>query len=91
MALREAPSQLVVHIGASKRIADESRGKGTGARNETERRMYAAVRKAGRATKSRGTLGEFSERKGSGASATFGGAEYQVMGVRDLERLVGAS
>lgn len=68
------------------------------ARNETERRMYDAVRKAGRAHKSGGEMGSFEvgvkKRTGgkgmSGAGeAGGGGGEFQVMGSGELERMVG--
>jgi ATP-dependent RNA helicase DDX31/DBP7 len=55
-------------------------GKETTARNETERRMYAAVRKAGKQVRSQGKMGQFG---GGGA-----GSEFQVMGSGDLERMV---
>jgi ATP-dependent RNA helicase DDX31/DBP7 len=53
------------------------RGKESTARNETERRMYEAVRKAGRAIRSGGKLGEFRS----------GGGEFQVFGANDVERM----
>ncbi|KAL7420070.1 ATP-dependent RNA helicase dbp7 [Cryptotrichosporon argae] len=59
-------------------------GKEATARNETERRMYEAVRKAGRAIKSGGELGVFRTQGGAGAV----GGEFQVMRAGELERLV---
>lgn len=62
---------------------DEEEGQGgkeTTARNETERRMYAAVRKAGKQVRSQGKMGQFG---GGGA-----GSEFQVMGAGDLEKMV---
>ncbi|RSH92258.1 ATP-dependent RNA helicase dbp7 [Saitozyma podzolica] len=56
---------------------DVGRGKESTARNETERRMYEAVRKAGRAIRSGGKLGEFRS----------GGGEFQVFGANDVERM----
>lgn len=61
---------------------EERVGKEATARNETEKRMYEAVRKAGRAVRSGGKMGEF--RGNSGA----GGGEFQVMGSGDLERML---
>ena len=61
------------------------RGKEQSARNETEVRMYAAVRKAGRAVKSGGALGEFSKSNGRGR---IGNGEYHVMESSEVERLV---
>lgn len=60
---------------------DEPRkgGKETTARNETERRMYEAVRKQGRQFKSGGALGAF-----SGNSA----GEFHVMDTSALEKMV---
>ena len=52
----------------------------TTARNETEKRMYAAVRKAGKQVRSQGKMGQF------GGAA--GGSEYQVAGTAELERMV---
>jgi ATP-dependent RNA helicase DDX31/DBP7 len=54
-------------------------GKESTARNETERRMYEAVRKAGRAVRSGGVMGEFNS----------GGSEFQVFAGGELERMVG--
>ncbi len=63
-------------------------GKETTARNETEKRMYEAVRKAGRASKSGGAMGEFNGAKRVGALAA-GSAKFQVMGAGELDRMVG--
>lgn len=62
-------------------------GKERLARNETERRMYEAVRKAGRAVKAGGALGEVgkSDRRGMGAGGA--GDEFQVMGGAEIERM----
>ncbi|KAL1406971.1 ATP-dependent RNA helicase dbp7 [Vanrija albida] len=68
-------------------------GKETTARNETERRMYEAVRKQGRLHKSGGTLGAYSGEAGrnkggrSSAAATSGG-EFQTLDTSELEKLV---
>lgn len=62
--------------------SDEERGgKETTARNETEKRMYAAVRKAGKQVRSQGKMGQF-------GNAGGGGSEYQVAGTAELERMV---
>jgi ATP-dependent RNA helicase DDX31/DBP7 len=69
-------------------------GKESTARNETERRMYEAVRKAGRAVKSGGALGEFDKKvrgvngRKPTAMASSGGGEFQVMGGDEIERIV---
>ncbi|WVQ83163.1 hypothetical protein IAT38_005301 [Cryptococcus sp. DSM 104549] len=68
-------------------------GKETTARNETERRMYEAVRKQGRTIKSGGKLGEFAgKNKGgkgaSGGGGGGGGGEFHVVGTSELERMV---
>ncbi|WWC68063.1 uncharacterized protein I206_101982 [Kwoniella pini CBS 10737] len=68
-------------------------GKELTARNETERRMYEAVRKQGRMIKSGGKLGEFNgtnKRRQSnlGSSGGAGGGEFQVYGTSELERMV---
>jgi ATP-dependent RNA helicase DDX31/DBP7 len=55
-------------------------GKETTARNETEKRMYAAVRKAGKQVRSQGKMGRF----GGGG----GDSEFQVVGADDVERMV---
>ncbi|WWC59585.1 uncharacterized protein I303_102142 [Kwoniella dejecticola CBS 10117] len=71
-----------------------SGGKELTARNETERRMYEAVRKQGRTIKSGGQLGEFAGNKGrrttngSSMSTGGGGGEFQVYGTSELERMV---
>ncbi|WOO85047.1 ATP-dependent RNA helicase DBP7 [Vanrija pseudolonga] len=69
---------------------DEPRGgKETTARNETERRMYEAVRKQGRLVKSGGTLGAYSgERKGGKSSAAATSGEFQTLDTSELEKLV---
>lgn len=54
-------------------------GKETTARNETERRMYEAVRKQGRQYKSGGALGAFSGNAGG---------EFHVMDTSALEKMV---
>jgi ATP-dependent RNA helicase DDX31/DBP7 len=59
---------------------EERGGKETTARNETEKRMYAAVRKAGKQIRSQGKMGQF------GGAA--GGSEYQVAGMAEIERMV---
>jgi len=51
--------------------------------------MYEAVRKAGRAFKSGGAMGEYSGIKGR--SGTAGEGEFQVMGTDDLEKMVGGT
>jgi ATP-dependent RNA helicase DDX31/DBP7 len=62
--------------------SDEERGgKETTARNETEKRMYAAVRKAGKQVRSQGKMGQF-------GNAGGGGSEYQVAGMDEIERMV---
>lgn len=53
----------------------EGGGKESTARNETERRMYEAVRKATRSIRSEGKMGQ------------FGDSEFQVMGGGDVERM----
>ena len=53
------------------------------ARNETERRMYEAVRKAGRMSKAKGVMGQFDTAKANAA-----GGEFHVMGAGELERMV---
>ncbi|RXK40964.1 hypothetical protein M231_01812 [Tremella mesenterica] len=60
---------------------DEDRhgGKEESARNETERRMYEAVRKAGRMSKVGGVMGRFSSK---------GMNEFQVVGGDEVERMV---
>ncbi|ODO08650.1 ATP-dependent RNA helicase DBP7 [Cryptococcus wingfieldii CBS 7118] len=67
-------------------------GKELTARNETERRMYEAVRKQGRTLKSGGKLGVFAGGKGSSGGAQRGGAasggEFHVVDTGELERLV---
>ena len=73
-------------------------GKEKTARNDTERRMYEAVRKAGRAVKSGGAMGEYAGKRddkrrgvGGGRGAEFqvmGGAEFQVMGGDEMEQMV---
>lgn len=89
-ALREAPSNLkrpakekenvranekrLKRRRGSDESSEEEGGKETGARNETERRMYEAVRKQGRAYKSGGALGAFGT----------GGDEYQIADVASL-------
>jgi ATP-dependent RNA helicase DDX31/DBP7 len=60
-------------------------GKEGTARNETERRMYEAVRKAGRAFKSGGAMGEFDG--GNGKRVAPGGGEFQVMGTDEIVRM----
>ncbi|WVQ98175.1 hypothetical protein IAU59_005297 [Kwoniella sp. CBS 9459] len=62
-------------------------GKELTARNETERRMYEAVRKQGRMIKSGGKLGEFAG-KPKRAGNAGGGGEFQVFGTSELERMV---
>jgi hypothetical protein len=50
--------------------------------------MYAAVRKAGRATKSGGEMGEYSGiKRGTRAGGMEG--EFQVLGTKELEKMVG--
>ena len=68
-------------------------GKELTARNETERRMYEAVRKAGRAVKSGGALGEYAGKKSQAKGKGAGGAgdEFQVMGADEIERMVAKS
>jgi ATP-dependent RNA helicase DDX31/DBP7 len=62
--------------------SDEERGgKETTARNETEKRMYAAVRKAGKQVRSQGKMGQF-------GNAGGGGSEFQVAGADEIERMV---
>ncbi|WVR04724.1 hypothetical protein IAU60_001735 [Kwoniella sp. DSM 27419] len=65
-------------------------GKELTARNETERRMYEAVRKQGRMIKSGGKLGEQRTNQKGGNRVTLGGAggEFQVFGTSELERMV---
>ncbi|ORX33933.1 P-loop containing nucleoside triphosphate hydrolase protein [Kockovaella imperatae] len=64
-------------------------GKELTARNKTEERMYAAVRKAGRNVKSGGTLGEFSGTGGKKSNnAGTGGGEFQVMDGNEIERML---
>ena len=64
-------------------------GKERLARNETERRMYEAVRKAGRAVKAGGALGELGKAGKGGRQMGAGGAgdEFQVMGSSELEKM----
>lgn len=91
-ALREAPGNItapkkdkskLVNGGKRKRNGEDSddddkpKGKESTARNETERRMYEAVRKQGRQFKSAGASGVF------GA----GGSEFQVMASSDIGRM----
>ncbi|WWC86797.1 uncharacterized protein L201_001676 [Kwoniella dendrophila CBS 6074] len=73
----------------------QSGGKELTARNETERRMYEAVRKQGRMIKSGGKLGAFAgsatnKRKNINNMMGAGGAsgEFQVYGTGELERMV---
>lgn len=69
--------------GAGDDDSDEEKGgKETTARNETERRMYEAVRKAGRSIRSGGKLGEF-------GNARARDAEFHVMGTGELEKMLG--
>ena len=95
----KAKSKMPGMNGKRKREDEQEEGEGEGeevkggkerlARNETERRMYEAVRKAGRAIKSGGALGEFSGKAGRRAMGAGGaGDEFQVMGTGDLERMV---
>lgn len=99
--VKAAPSN--VHVPANKKRkrlgADDSDdeedegkrgGKETTARNETERRMYEAVRKQGREVRSGGKMGQFGEAGGrrkpiGGAS---GGGEFQVVGSGELQRML---
>ncbi|ORY30344.1 P-loop containing nucleoside triphosphate hydrolase protein [Naematelia encephala] len=68
----------------------KKQGKESTARNETERRMYEAVRKQGRAIKSGGAMGEFAGGKGGQRGVSGGGGgEFQIVGGGELERLVG--
>ena len=69
---------------------DAKGGKERLARNETEARMYEAVRKAGKAYKSGGAMGEFSGGQGKKGKTGEGGGgdEFQVMGTGELERMV---
>ncbi|WRT64663.1 uncharacterized protein IL334_001597 [Kwoniella shivajii] len=71
---------------------EQKGGKELTARNETERRMYEAVRKQGRMIKSGGKLGEFNKIKGNSRINTSvgggGGGEFQVYGTGELERMV---
>lgn len=73
---------------------EETRGgKETTARNETERRMYEAVRKQGRLVKSGGTLGAYSGESGrnKGGKSSAGAAtsgEFQTLDTSELEKLV---
>nr|ODN89506.1 ATP-dependent RNA helicase DBP7 [Cryptococcus depauperatus CBS 7841] len=60
-------------------------GKELTARNETERRMYEAVRKQGRTLKSGGKLGVFS---GKADKDTGAGGEFHVVNHRELEKLI---
>ncbi|TXT13180.1 hypothetical protein VHUM_01581 [Vanrija humicola] len=76
--------------GADGEDEDQPRGgKETTARNETERRMYEAVRKQGRLVKSGGTLGAYSgeKNKGKSSAATTSG-EFQTLDTSELEKLV---
>lgn len=88
-------------IGAKRKREDEdgegedekTGGKERLARNETERRMYEAVRKAGRAVKAGGALGEVGKVGGKGGNvgrmgAGGAGDEFQVMGADEIERMV---
>jgi ATP-dependent RNA helicase DDX31/DBP7 len=94
---KPAKSKSKLPGGKRKREEDEE-GEGDGeakggkerlARNETEARMYEAVRKAGRAFKSGGAMGEFSGGQGKkGKSGGGGGDEFQVMGGDEIERMV---
>lgn len=69
------------------------KGKEATARNETERRMYEAVRKQGRLHKSGGALGAYSGKQSASANASArtggggGGGEFQVMDTSALERM----
>jgi ATP-dependent RNA helicase DDX31/DBP7 len=88
-ALREAPGSIAAtskpkkekaKLPGGKRKRDDSDdevkgGKETTARNETERRMYEAVRKQGRLVKAGGVL-----------AAT--GGDFQVADTRALEKMV---
>ena len=60
--------------------SDEHGGKEKTARNDTEKRMYAAVRKAGKQVRSQGKMGQF----GGGA----GDSEFQIVGASEVERMV---
>jgi len=68
---------------------EEKGGKEKTARNETEARMYEAVRKAGRAVKSGGALGEFAGGKNGKKRAGGGGAgdEFQIMTGDEIEKM----
>jgi ATP-dependent RNA helicase DDX31/DBP7 len=55
-------------------------GKEQTARNDTERRMYEAVRQQGKSVKSGGTMGAF--------AIAGGGSEFQVMDSAELAKMV---
>jgi len=88
-------SKLPGHQGKRKREEgegdeEEKGGKEKTARNETEARMYEAVRQAGRAFKSGGAMGEFAGGKnGKKRSVGGGGAgdEFQIMGGAEIEKM----
>lgn len=73
---KERPGHKRKRGGDSDSDDDRPQGKEATARNETERRMYEAVRKQGRMVKSGGALG------------IRGGDDFQVMGAGELEKMV---
>ncbi|WVW78317.1 hypothetical protein I302_100271 [Kwoniella bestiolae CBS 10118] len=99
---QKVTSSATAPQGRKRKHADEGEdgeeetkgGKELTARNETERRMYEAVRKQGRMIKSGGKMGEFagvnknSKKQGMMGGAAGGGGEFQVYGTSELERMV---
>ncbi|KAK8847496.1 hypothetical protein IAR55_005354 [Kwoniella newhampshirensis] len=63
-------------------------GKESTARNETERRMYEAVRKQGRMVRSGGKMGAFAGNNNKPAAANGSGSEFHVVNTGELERMV---
>ncbi|WWD21587.1 hypothetical protein CI109_106073 [Kwoniella shandongensis] len=63
-------------------------GKEATARNETERRMYEAVRKQGRMVRSGGKMGAFAGNNNKPAAANGAGSEFHVFNTGELEKMV---
>jgi hypothetical protein len=66
----------------SHRKEEKSVGKEGAAVTDVEKRMYEAVRKAGRMHREGGVMGEHAKKTGAS------GGDYQVMGTSELAKLV---